>query len=173
MSSGPGLPPAGAPWYRQFWPWFLICLPAVAVAASIASLVIALKNADSLVREDWSEAGDGINAELALEREARARDVSVTITLDPAAARLAVTLDGRVDALERLELDLRHPTDASRDVSLTLDGDQPRRFVGDASAAMVGSWYLTVAPPGREWLLRKRVWLAAGDATRVAATAGG
>lgn len=37
------------PWYRQFWPWFLIAVPAVSVVASTAMLVIAIRNADEVV----------------------------------------------------------------------------------------------------------------------------
>ena len=28
------------PWYRQFWPWFLIALPGTVVVAAIGTLVI-------------------------------------------------------------------------------------------------------------------------------------
>jgi hypothetical protein len=37
------------PWYRQFWPWFLIGLPAVSVVFSFATLFIALRDADSVI----------------------------------------------------------------------------------------------------------------------------
>jgi hypothetical protein len=85
---------AGAPWYKQFWPWFLIALPTAAVVASIASLVIAVRNADTLVRADWSDAGENINVELALEREAATRGVSAVVRLEPASNRVSVQLDG-------------------------------------------------------------------------------
>lgn len=39
------------PWYRQFWPWFLIALPATAVVASFATLAIAIRNADEVVSD--------------------------------------------------------------------------------------------------------------------------
>lgn len=52
------------PWYRQFWPWFLIFLPASAVIASFATLFIALNNPDPLVRDDWYEHGANINRTL-------------------------------------------------------------------------------------------------------------
>ena len=37
------------PWYRQFWPWFLICLPASAVIASLYTVSLAFRTTDSLV----------------------------------------------------------------------------------------------------------------------------
>ncbi len=37
------------PWYRQFWPWFIIALPASAVIASFVSLWLAVSNPDPLV----------------------------------------------------------------------------------------------------------------------------
>jgi hypothetical protein len=40
------------PWYRQFWPWFIIALPASAVIASFISLWLAVSNPDQLVVTD-------------------------------------------------------------------------------------------------------------------------
>lgn len=162
----------GAPWYTQFWPWFLIALPTTAVVASIASLVIALRNADTLVRADWSDAGENINVELALEREATTRGVSAVVRLEPGSNRVSVQLDGvGVEGVSRLSLELRHPTDAARDFSSSLVPGGPGLFVGDAvSARITGSWHLTIAPPDRAWLLRKRVWIGEDEPVRVAAT---
>ena len=39
------------PWYRQFWPWFLIALPGCAVVASLYTLNLAMQTTDSLVVE--------------------------------------------------------------------------------------------------------------------------
>jgi hypothetical protein len=162
----------GAPWYTQFWPWFLIALPTTAVVASIASLVIAVRNADTLVRADWSDAGENINVELALEREAATRGVSAVVRLEPASNRVSVQLDGvGVENVSALSLELRHPTDAARDFSSLLDPGGPGLFVGAAASARItGSWYLTIAPPDRAWLLRRRVWIGEGEPARVAAT---
>ena len=46
------------PWYREPWPWFLISLPATAVAAGITTVWIAATNADGLVVGDYYKAGD-------------------------------------------------------------------------------------------------------------------
>ena len=40
------------PWYRQFWPWFIIALPASAVIASLISLYLAITRPDYMVVED-------------------------------------------------------------------------------------------------------------------------
>ena len=40
------------PWYRQFWPWFIIALPASAVIASLITFYLALSRPDHLVVED-------------------------------------------------------------------------------------------------------------------------
>jgi hypothetical protein len=34
------------PWYKQFWPWFIIALPLTSVAASFTVLWIAISNPD-------------------------------------------------------------------------------------------------------------------------------
>ena len=40
------------PWYRQFWPWFIIALPASVVIASFVTLWLAISNPDHLVVDD-------------------------------------------------------------------------------------------------------------------------
>ena len=37
-----------APWYKQFWPWFLISLPASVVIASMFTISIAVENAPTI-----------------------------------------------------------------------------------------------------------------------------
>ncbi len=40
------------PWYKQFWPWFIIALPASAVIASFFTLWLAISNPDHLVVDE-------------------------------------------------------------------------------------------------------------------------
>jgi len=40
------------PWYKQFWPWFIIALPASAVIAGFYTLWLAISNPDHLVVDD-------------------------------------------------------------------------------------------------------------------------
>lgn len=45
-------PGEGVPWYKQFWPWFIIALPASVVVASFFTLWLAISNPDHLVVDD-------------------------------------------------------------------------------------------------------------------------
>jgi hypothetical protein len=46
------VPGQDVPWYRQFWPWFIIALPASAVVASFITLWLAISNPDGMVVSD-------------------------------------------------------------------------------------------------------------------------
>ena len=145
-----------APWYRQFWPWFLIALPAVSVVFSIATLVVAVRHADSLVRDDWYKAGLGVNRDLALERAAAQRGLAATLV--PSAAALAVRVDGRdLDPGTQLVLLLAHPTDAARDQTLPLRAVGDGEYVAPLTAPLRGPWYAALTPAGGGWRLSARV----------------
>ena len=41
------------PWYRHFWPWFLMALPAAVVVAGLSTAYIAHEHADDLVVDEY------------------------------------------------------------------------------------------------------------------------
>ena len=67
------------PWYRQFWPWFLILLPASVVVAGLSTLYIANRHADDLVVDDYYKDGLAINRQL--EKKQRANVLGITAQL--------------------------------------------------------------------------------------------
>jgi len=88
--------PASKPWYREFWPWFLISLPATAVIAGLTTAWLAFQSADGLVVGDYYKAGLAINQTLA--RDDTARALALTATLQPDNDTLTLTLTGRLQA---------------------------------------------------------------------------
>jgi len=65
------------PWYRQFWPWFLILLPASVVVAGLTTLVLANRHADDLVVDDYYKDGLAINRKLEKQQRADQQGISV------------------------------------------------------------------------------------------------
>lgn len=135
---------AHPPWYRQFWPWFLICLPGTAVLGSIVTIVIAVRTAPDMVVDDYGRI-DRITEER-LARRAAASRLAVAAELVLRGERVEVLLDiAGGQAPQRLTLSLRHPTRAALDAELLLESIGARRYLGPLPP--IGSRrYLTLKP---------------------------
>ena len=57
------------PWYKQFWPWFIIALPASAVIASFISLWLAISNPDHLIvtEDEYQQLRSELKAQTAVQ----------------------------------------------------------------------------------------------------------
>ena len=147
------------PWYRQFWPWFIICLPASAVIASLYTVSLAVRTTDSLVVS--SDDGMDIVTERHLAAERRARDLglraSVRIESSTGAMLATVTASKHVEWPKTLELLLSHPAFAHRDQTITMtaalpDADGNPTWSGYLVDATDGRWYV-VLNDGDNWRL--------------------
>ncbi len=135
-----------APWYRHFWPWFLIAIPAAAIAGSIWSAFLAGQHADSLVSDDWYQEGKRINRLLTRDQAARRLSISAELRIEEGSGEVALTLAGdSVETLETLRLEMSHPTLASRDCEALLQRQKDSSvFRGRLSPSLRGRWYATL-----------------------------
>lgn len=139
------------PWYRQFWPWFLIALPGSVVIASLAMVYIASRGADDLVADDYYRAGLAINERLEAQQRAHALGISVRLRFEADGVKADLTAPGDP---EELRLRLSHPMEADRDVTLTLRRIAPGHYAAPLDAAVAPRWHWSLAPPGAEaWRL--------------------
>ncbi len=160
-------PTSGQPWYRQFWPWFLIGLPALSIVVSVTTMVLAIGHPDPLVEDDWYTRGLAINQDLDRGAAAARLGIAATVTIDAARGELVVVMDRDVGAAT-LALALRHPTMAARDRDYVLtrgDGATYRAALGDVPA---GRWYAALAPASGDWRLAASLRLAPGVSARLA-----
>jgi hypothetical protein len=147
------------PWYRQFWPWFIIALPASAVIASLYTVSLAVRTTDSLVVS--SEDGMDVVASrhLAAERVAAENGIRATLAfdLDSGAIKATLTADAGVDWPKTLQLLLSHPAFANRDQRITMTAAMP-----DSDGNPVWSGHFVEIPGGRWYVV-----LADGDNWRL------
>ena len=106
-----------APWYTQFWPWFLITLLGSVVIASFMMLYLANRHSDDLVVDEYYKTGLAINREL--EDIERAEVLGIAARLIFSSERVEIETKGPISDPE-LILQLSHPLEADRDFSITL-----------------------------------------------------
>jgi hypothetical protein len=147
-----------SPWYKQFWPWFLIAIPASSVVGGFATLFIALRDPDALVTDDYYRVGLAVNRDLERDTRAVQLGVSAHLALDPRNRTVRVTLHSlKPLGTEGLRLALVHPTRAGHDVHVTLTGDGSGAFVGPLQIPLKGDWRVIIEPGDRAWRLEGRL----------------
>ncbi len=155
MTHSTALNDPGRPWYRQFWPWLLIGLPASAVLGGIATLVIAVNNPDALVVDDYYKAGLAINR--VKHRQAMARDLGVTGLLRSDGRHLVLNLGGEIGPEDqRLTLHMIHATRAELDREVVLQRSAAGTWEADLPDLPPGPRYLRLQPANGSWEIRAR-----------------
>jgi len=147
------------PWYRQFWPWFIIALPAASVVAGLTTLWISMQTTDSLVIQ--SNDGMQIVAERRLDAEQLAAELNLAALIDidlDTGAILAAMRSGDFESVPALlELEFAHPAFADRDQFIALHRAPPDAagnpvWSGHFISIPGGRWYVTLKS-GDDWRL--------------------
>jgi uncharacterized protein len=139
------------PWYRQFWPWFLIALPATVVVASFVTLYLAVKSPNPLVVDDYARIARATEKRMERDEAAAALGVRAEIRIVEGADLVEVRLLPESIVPESLELRLSHPLLETRDQVIEL-----MRIPGGWVAELpppVGRWYVQLYPGDRSWRL--------------------
>ncbi|KGE77473.1 hypothetical protein CVH10_04390 [Halomonas sp. ND22Bw] len=137
--------PPIAPWYKQFWPWFMIGLLGASVSFSLVYLALSIHYFDGTVAEDYYKEGLAINEQIAKQEQARTLGLSAALNADPATGDLVVDLTGE-SRPERLTLKLIFPTESERDRRLTLEHVRAGRYVTMLETPLRHRWYLHLEP---------------------------
>ncbi|GLS84576.1 FixH family protein [Paraferrimonas haliotis] len=145
------------PWYKQFWPWVLIGIPASAVISSLYLVKIAVDNKDSLVAEDYYKKGKAINLDLAKIDEAKALGLEFAMSFE--AGEVLIEQVAGTPYEGALSVNFYHPTLEARDknVLLTADGSGIYRLQTDKDFS--GNWEVQLDSYDSRWRLQKRIHL--------------
>ena len=146
------------PWYRQFWPWFLIALPGAAVIASMVTIQLAISDADSLVRDDYYKKGLAINRDLARERMAGDLGIRITLDYDAQTGQLSANMnDAPVGELNALVVRMVHPTLEQNDATIRLKKMGEMLYTGSTPSSFDSiDWHVTVEPDEETWKITAR-----------------
>jgi len=152
-------PSQALPWYKQFWPWFIIALPATAVVAGITTLVLATRDPDGLVNDDYYKQGLLINQ--VMDKERQAQTLGLGIELQEQGRQLQLRLFSRGLALppQSLSVLLAHPTRANRDQHIQVAYDAAAGAYILPLQSDQGDWDLVVEPSQGQWRMVRRIRL--------------
>ena len=147
------------PWYRQFWPWFIIALPASAVVAGLTTVWIAMQTTDSLVVQAEDGVRNATDRALAAERLAAELGLAayVEINADTRVVRAVMRAGDLTTPPATLDFELSHPAFAERDIQITLN-----KAMADDDGNPVWVGHVLAIPSGRFYAVLK-----SGDAWRV------
>ena len=150
-----------APWYKQFWPWFLIFFPALAVVAGIITVIIAVKTDDGLVTDNYYKEGLAINKTLDKELHAQKLGIEAQANWDQLTQTITLKLSGKfTEQPAHLAMHLAHTTRAKQDqvITLFLSPDK-KSYTGRINTVKQGNWIIIVESDTQNWRINGRVSL--------------
>lgn len=146
------------PWFRQFWPWFLIAIPFSSVVMGVVMINLAINGEDSLVRKDWYKDGMAINQRLDKRLKATELGIKAALTLDTESGDLFLdtsNLDVRTET--ELTLQLIHPTLEKNDRTVQLYLAPNDRFYTKLDFNPKGLYYLLLSSSSDAWEIESSV----------------
>lgn len=147
---------ASRPWYRQPWLWFLLLFPGASITYCAVAITLALNTHPSMVVDDYSKEGRGINQSIA--REVLAAELGLEARIVQNNRNLEVTLDSTDSSAqaepEYLLLQLFHPTMGGRDRVIQLSAVSPGVYRGQIAGNIDGRWYFDLSGPTKDWRIK-------------------
>lgn len=150
------------PWYRQFWPWYLISIPSLAVVASAIMITLAVQNKDALVVDNYYKEGLAINQTLAQQRAAATLGLQAEAQFDAGQGelRLRLSAEQQVNA-PALKLYFVHATLAHQDYMVRLTQQAHGVYLAKLQTLKPGNWDLMLEPEDEVWRLDAHLTLPA------------
>lgn len=143
------------PWYKHFWPWFIIAIPASSVVAGIAMIIMANNGADSLVKDNYYKEGLAINQQIKKLNKAKELGIKAVSTIEQGKLTL------QIEAIDKLQgqlfLDFRHATQSEKDFQIAMQRSASGSYFSFiqkfSHLQNPNKWYVTLRPLDNQWEL--------------------
>ena len=146
------------PWYKQFWPWFLIAIPTSSFIVGYIVIKLSIDTTDSLVVDDYYKEGKAINARLDKVYNAQRLNITTELKIDDGSVALKFH-SGIPKEGSALKLSFFHTTIESKDTSILLSRDANGIYRGFVEASLTGKWQISLMPVDESWKIQKTLAL--------------
>ena len=150
------------PWYKQFWPWFLIILPLTVICWTVITVVIFSNNSVSLVAEDYYKKGKGINIDISKMNVARDLGLNADVSSDNNSVVIHFK-KGELAHYPALTATFTHRTLPDRDFSKLVTADASGNYRFTLDYEIIGPWFVELQPHDKHWMIQGKVEFPASN----------
>ena len=108
------------PWYKQFWPWFIISIPAATVVACMFTIYLAIDSFDGMVVDDYYQHGMAINKQIQRDSYALNHHMDAKLHINNREKTIRLTMQSDIALPKQVNLHLRYATRAGFDQVISL-----------------------------------------------------
>ena len=153
------------PWYKYFWPWFLIAVPVSSFVMAYFLVNFAANTEDSLAIDDYYKEGKAINASMAKVEEAQRLRIMTDLTVND--GQIALEFHSGIPSTgNALKLNFYHVTLQEKDFSLLLTRDAKGIYRGFTEQDTNGKWRVSLTPIDDSWKVQQEISLPRKDKIR-------
>ncbi|NMM41780.1 FixH family protein [Pseudoalteromonas arctica] len=146
------------PWYKNFWPWFLIFFPLVAIIGCISLFITAIGNGPDMVVDDYYKKGKAINLELSKFNKAKALYLHGELTVD--SDKISFKFNkGDSSNIHALKLSFYHRTIQDHDFAIHLTPNANGEFTAIIAPFINGAYTVFIEPTDGSWKLKENITL--------------
>lgn len=154
------------PWYKHFWPWFLMFFPVATIIACIGLVVFAVGNGPDMVVDDYYKKGKAINLELSKFDKAKALYLHGDLTADTDFVKFAFT-KGDYSKVTALKASFYHRTIKKYDFNVNLLANANGEFTAILENAHPGAYTIFIEPMDGSWKLKEKLQLPSDTVIKV------
>lgn len=145
------------PWYKQFWPWFIITPPLMGIVLGVLLVSFATHDPDGFVVADYTREGRGINQRIERAEFASRLGLMADVSIEGPKVWIDLHSHVTIPKQQSLALTFMHPTREHMDVKLQVVYDPVRSlYYAEIDALQAALWYVNLEPEDGSWRLRGR-----------------
>lgn len=146
------LPPP--PWYKQFWPWFVIAIPVSSMLVAVVQVYAALNSSSDLVKDDYYKEGLAINQVITMREAAKDMNIQALLTLDNITGDLMLKTENTQAA--SLTALFAHAALSKNDFTVHFQKIQTNEYRAQLDKPLTGIWNLYLESE-EGWQLNGRI----------------